>query len=127
MIKMTRFFKKITEYISYLYLLVADRKNAIYVKMAMSIGNEIAKNTKTDMDDKVMAYLATYISKETRSLDEDGVKKLSSVINSKTKGTLKDVLVSIDSRNGIKLGIPFGSVRYNPKDGSVSFGKSTGI
>jgi len=124
---MTRFFKKITEYISYLYLLVADRKNAIYVKMAMSIGNEIAKNTKTDMDDKVMAYLATYISKETRSLDEDGVKKLSSVINSKTKGTLKDVLVSIDSRNGIKLGIPFGSVRYNPKDGSVSFGKSTGI
>lgn len=106
-----------------LYTFIFKRKNLRVAFSLLKIGNEIAKYTKTDLDNAALAALATFLRNETKGLTDEEVKALSDEINNVKRGKLKEVTISVDSKKGIQLGTGFGSVSYNHNNGSIKWEK----
>ena len=116
------FIRKMINFFILAYTVCTNRKNYNMVNVFLQISEEIANKTKTKIDDNALACLATFIKLKTNNLSDADQQSISRMVNSVNKGPLKDIKVDLDNKKGVKINTPAGDIKYNPKDGSVSFG-----
>ncbi len=103
---------------------ISSNKNYAMIKTALDIGQEIAKHTKTDIDNAALASMAAFIRNRTKGMTDREKTALANHITKKKSGALSDVRIGFDSKKGLKLDTAFGDIKYNHNDGSFEWGKT---
>lgn len=118
-----RILSKILKWLMVIWTFITNKDNLKIVQPVLNIAEEVAKHTKTELDNAALASIAAYIRNETKGLGRDDLKKVEDAINKASKGSLRNVQIGLSTKDGVKLGLPFGAVQYNHNDGSVKWQK----
>lgn len=104
------------------WVFITDNTNFMLVNSFFKISNFIAESTKTDIDNAILANIATFIRDHTKGLTEEQSNKLSEKVNNKTSGPLNGISLNIDTKKGLKVSTGLGDIIYNHHTGSVEWG-----